>query len=95
MGLLKRSRSDDATRARVAEALERLRTLLPLDDCQVELVAFREGVAELRIAGGCPHCEMDAKSLTHGIEAHVKQSVAEVREVRIEGTLSLSRDDKA
>lgn len=83
MSLLRRKPDDESLRARVREALVRLRTLLPLDDCAVELVALRDGIAELKVGGACPQCAMDAAALAHGIEAHVRSSVPAVREVRI------------
>lgn len=90
MGLLRRQTPEEDTRARVIEALTRLRSLLPLKECSVELVELRNGVAVLRVDGACPHCDMDARTLAHGIEAHVRASVAEVQEVRIEGAMTTS-----
>ena len=90
MGLLRKRTTDAETRARVNEALVRLRSLLPLDECTVELLNYSEGVAVLRVNGACPHCEMNARTLVHGIEAHVRGSVPDVREVRIEGSMTLS-----
>lgn len=95
MGLLRKRTTDADTRARVNEALVRLRSLLPLDECTVELLNYSDGVAVLRVNGACSHCEMDVRSLVHGIEAHVRGSVMEIREVRIEGAVTTSQQGGA
>ncbi len=68
---------------RIRFALDGLRPLLRVDDFDVELVRFdeAEGVAYLRVEGGCPDCDMTAATLTRGIEAHLRQRVPEVEAV--------------
>lgn len=68
---------------RIRSALDGLRPLLRVDDFDVALVRFDEaqGVAHLRVEGGCPDCDMTAATLTRGIEAHLRQRVPEVEAV--------------
>jgi len=61
-----------------------MRPLLRMDSVGVELVAFSAdtGVALLRFEGDCPDCRLSASMLRQGIEAHLRQQVPEIREVR-------------
>lgn len=60
-----------------------MRPLLRVDDFGIELVRFdaANGVAHVRVEGGCPDCDMTAATLTTGIEAHLRQRVPEVETV--------------
>jgi len=84
--------TDNKNRAieqRIREAITRLRPLLRLSDPQtVALVSFdaQQGVAVLRLDGGCPDCDMPVAALMQGIEAHLKLRVPEIREVRAEAS---------
>lgn len=70
--------------ARIRDAIESLRPLLHLDACGIELVEFESttGTASLRIEGDCPDCDMSAATMIHGIEAHLRLRVPEIRSVR-------------
>ena len=46
-----------------------------------ELVAVEEGVAYLRLSGGCQGCGMASVTLSQGIEVVIKESVPEVTQV--------------
>ena len=46
-----------------------------------ELVAVQEGVAYLRLGGGCVGCGMVAVTLTQGIESAILQTVPEVHRI--------------
>lgn len=46
-----------------------------------ELVAVQEGVAYLRLGGGCVGCGMVAVTLTQGIESAILQTVPEVHSI--------------
>jgi Fe/S biogenesis protein NfuA len=46
-----------------------------------ELVAVQEGVAYLRLGGGCVGCGMVAVTLTQGIESAILQMVPEVHRI--------------
>ncbi len=85
MGLFKRaSEADGAVEERIRAAISEVGPLLKLETIGIELVRFEResGVAMLRFEGDCPDCEMSARMLRDGIEAHLKTQVPEVREVR-------------
>ena len=84
MGVLKRNRREQGIEGRIQHAIDHLVPLLRIDACQIQLVSFEPdtGVALLRIEGGCSHCDMSAVTLLQGIEAHLRMSVPEIREVR-------------
>ncbi len=46
-----------------------------------ELVAFDDGVAYVRMSGGCQGCGLAKVTLTQGIAVAIKEAVPEVREV--------------
>ena len=70
---------------RIRAALDDMRPLLRVD-ALVELIRFdaAQGVAHLRVDGGCPDCDMTAAMLTRGIEAHLRRRVPEVESVEAE-----------
>jgi Fe-S cluster biogenesis protein NfuA len=85
MGLFRRtSEADGAVEDRIRAAIAEVGPLLKLDTIGIELVRFEResGVAMLRFEGDCPDCEMSARMLRDGIEAHLRTQVPEVREVR-------------
>ena len=85
MGLFKRaSEADGAVEERIRVAISEVGPLLKLETIGIELVRFEResGVAMLRFEGDCPDCEMSARMLRDGIEAHLRTQVPEVREVR-------------
>lgn len=92
MRLRNRRSTDPELGQRVHQALQRLRKLLPLDECDVELRTLQDGVATVKVVGACPHCRMDGASLSAGIEAHLLNAVPELVEIRIEGSPSVRRD---
>lgn len=49
---------------------------------QVSLVDFREGVAYVRMGGGCQGCGMANVTLTKGVERMLKEAVPEVEEIQ-------------
>lgn len=80
----RRTRKAVAVERRIRSALEGMRRLLPDELAGVELVEYEStaGVALLRMAGDCPHCELTAEHLRAGIEANLRRRVPEIREVR-------------
>jgi Fe-S cluster biogenesis protein NfuA len=84
MGVLKRNSRTHGIEGRIQHAIDHLVPLLHIEACQIQLVSFEQttGVALLRIEGGCSHCDMSAVTLLQGIEAHLRRSVPEIREVR-------------
>ncbi len=87
MPVFRRDRRQSATdiERRIRVALDELRPLLG-HDAAVELLRFdaASGVAQLRVGGGCPDCEMTVATLTQGIEAHLRRRVPEVESVQAE-----------
>lgn len=73
---------------RIRAALVSMRPLLRVEDFEIELVRFdaSQGVAHLRVEGGCPDCDMTAATLTRGIEAHLRQRVPEVEAVEADSS---------
>ena len=70
--------------SRIREALEGVRSLLPIDTARLELVEFRaeSGVAVVRLSGDCPDCRLSVAMLREGIEAHVRARVPEISEIK-------------
>lgn len=60
--------------------------MLRIEHCRLELVEFDTvtGLLVIRIEGNCPDCSVSPSIFATGIEAHVKQRVVEVSEVRLE-----------
>lgn len=60
-----------------------MRPLLRVEDFDIELVRFdaAQGIAHVRVEGGCRDCDMTAATLARGIEAHLRQQVPEVEAV--------------
>ena len=90
--MLRRARGGaEAIEHRIRDAIDELQPLLPLDEGKVELVRFdpASGVATLRLAGGCPECDLTLGSLLVGITAHLRMRVPEIREVH-----QMSPDDQ-
>jgi Fe/S biogenesis protein NfuA len=48
---------------------------------RADLVAAEEGVAYLRLSGGCQGCGMASVTLTQGIEGAIQQAVPEIEQV--------------
>lgn len=59
--------------------------LLRMEHCQLDVEEFiaASGLLRVRIAGSCPDCLGSPAMFATAIEAHLKQRVPEVREVRI------------
>ena len=78
-----RGAKGDDLDARIRETLLELRPLLHISDATVELVRFDadSGTAVLRVEGDCSDCEMSAANMIHGIGAHLRARVPEVKDV--------------
>jgi Fe-S cluster biogenesis protein NfuA len=83
MALFKQRSSPDVE-DRIRAAIVDMCTLLRIETMDVQLLEFeaQDGVAVLRVDGDCPDCELSAKMLTVGIEAHLRQQVPEIRSIR-------------
>ena len=93
MGMLRRGGrySVAAIEARIREAIRELEPLLRIDPAHIELVRYQAagGVAELRVQGDCPDCDMSVARLMEGIAAHLRLRVPEIQQVRqLEGGTS-------
>ena len=69
---------------KIKDALEQVRPSLQMDGGDVHFVDFDEksGVLKVELTGHCARCPMSAVTLKQGIEAEIKKSVKEVKEVR-------------
>lgn len=66
---------------KVEEVLEQIRPSLQADGGDVELVGVDDGVVSVRLTGACGSCPMSQMTLKMGIEATLKEKIAEVKEV--------------
>jgi len=83
MALFKQRASPDVD-DRIRAAIDGMRTLLPIEAMDIELVEFdaESGAAVIRCTGDCPGCDLSAEHLTVGIEAHLRQQVVEILSIR-------------
>lgn len=69
-------------KAKVQEALEKIRPALKRDGGDVELVEVSDdGIVKVRLKGACGGCPMSQMTLKMGIEKVVKQAVPEIKSV--------------
>ena len=66
---------------KVEEVLGQIRPGLQADGGDVELVGVDDGVVSVRLTGACGSCPMAQMTLKMGIEATLKEKIAEVKEV--------------
>ncbi len=68
---------------RVEEVLKLLRPKLAIHRGSVELVDIDEGqgIVRVRMTGACDGCPMAGLTLKHGIEAVLRETIPEIREV--------------
>jgi Fe-S cluster biogenesis protein NfuA len=73
----------DDLRARVQEALDKIRPGLQSDGGDAELVDVdpETGIASIRMTGACGGCPMSTMTLKMGIERTIRASVPEIKEV--------------
>ena len=88
IGLGRTKRSSDEIGRDITRELNEMTPLLEIDACGISLVSFdgATGVALIRIAGECADCNASAATFLPGIETRLKLKVAELHEVRIQGT---------
>ena len=69
-------------KAKVQEALEKIRPALQADGGDVELVDVTDdGVVKVRLTGACHGCPMSQMTLKMGVEKMIKKEVPEIKEV--------------
>lgn len=73
--------SSSSLRARVEQALERLRPAIQADGGDIELVEVDGPVARVKMLGACGGCPMSVMTLKAGIEAAVVEAVPEITSV--------------
>ena len=66
------------------EVLDKIRPALERDGGNLELVDFdqKKGIVQIAFQGACVGCPLADVTLTHLIEAEIKASLPEVKEVR-------------
>lgn len=70
-------------RERVQEVLDKIRPRLQADGGDVELVEVTDGgIVKVRLTGACGGCPFATMTLKNGIEAVLKQQLAEVKSVQ-------------
>ena len=69
-------------KAKVQEAINRVRPMLQADGGDVELVSVDEnGLVKVKLTGACAGCPMSQMTLKNGIERILKEQVPEVTSV--------------
>ncbi len=66
---------------RIKAALDEVRPALQMDGGDVEFLAVKDGVVEVRLLGACGGCPMATMTLVGFVEERLKQRVPEVRQV--------------
>jgi Fe-S cluster biogenesis protein NfuA len=68
---------------KINKALEKIRPALQMDGGDVKFVSWdkKSGIVKVSLTGMCSHCPMSQITLKDGIEAEIKNSVPEVKEV--------------
>ena len=79
------ARSDTGVEGRIALVLVDVASLLRIEHSALELAEFDPASGQLTVAmhGSCPDCPGSPAMFVTAIEAHVRQRIPEVREVRI------------
>jgi len=68
-------------KAKIEEALDKIRPSLQADGGDVELVEVENGIVKVRLKGACAGCPMSQMTLKNGIERILKQAVPGVKSV--------------
>jgi len=72
-------------RARIERALDEVRPYLGSHGGTVELLEVRDGVARVRLGGGCNGCPSSALTLRSAIEGAIAHAAPEVERIEAEG----------
>ncbi len=66
----------------VKKAIEEVRPSLQADGGDIELVSVEEdGTVKVQLTGACGSCPMSTFTLKQGVEAYLKKTIPEVKEV--------------
>jgi Fe-S cluster biogenesis protein NfuA len=71
----------DTVEKRVKDALEEIRPQLQADGGDVEFVAIKGSVVQVKLRGSCAGCPMSTMTLKQGIERLIKSQVPEITRV--------------
>ena len=80
---MKKSTTEKSVDAKIKEVLEQVRPSLQMDGGDVQFIDFNadNGLLRVELMGHCAHCPMSTITLKQGIEAEIKRSVPEVKNV--------------
>jgi Fe-S cluster biogenesis protein NfuA len=68
---------------RVNSAIQDVRPSLQADGGDIELVSVSDdGIVKVRLTGACGSCPYSLMTLKQGVEAYLKKTVPEVKEVQ-------------
>ena len=68
---------------KVKNIIEQIRPYLQADGGDIELVSVSDdGIVNVRLTGACGSCPYSLMTLKQGVEAYLKKTVPEVKEVR-------------
>lgn len=77
--------TDDANdlTARICAVLDDVRPMLRADGGDIEFVGVDEenGRVEVRLKGACKHCAASLFTMTHAVEAQLKQAIPSIQHV--------------
>jgi len=81
--LRRRRRAQPDIEHQIQHELRDILAILRIEECALELQAFDSatGTATLLVTGACPDCDASAATFIQGIEAQLKQRVAELHSV--------------
>ena len=65
----------------INKALDSIRPFLKADGGDVELVAFKDGVVQIKLLGACSTCDISHITMKAGVEESIKRALPEVKEV--------------
>ncbi len=69
-------------RTKVEEVINRVRPFLRRDGGDVELIDITDdNIVKVKLVGACGSCPMSMMTLKGGIEAELKKSVSDIKEV--------------
>ena len=68
--------------AQIEDTLDAIRPALREDGGDVEVVAFDEGVLQLRLVGACSACPISTMTVKQGIERRIRSAIPEVLSVQ-------------
>jgi Fe-S cluster biogenesis protein NfuA len=66
---------------RVKDALEEIRPQLQADGGDIEFVAIKGSVVQVKLRGSCAGCPMSTMTLKQGVERLIKSQVPEITRV--------------